>query len=170
MTQWDFQNKGILTSPARLSFVFKVPLHHLRPSVIYSVPCDQILQRAYYQIFDGSSSATRRHRKKQLWSHFHYQKSLRKSSLSKRCFSKTLTYEMRLFLKESKILNDLSAHHIVRMKEFCANPLAMISAGVNLGLFGINDHRLSSLRDFLELDLSQPTSNMLLDSHVYTQK
>ena len=47
MTQWDFQNKGILTSPARLSFVLKVPVRHLRPSVIYSVPCDQILQRAY---------------------------------------------------------------------------------------------------------------------------
>ena len=41
-------------------------------------------------------------------------------------------------------------------------------AGVNVGLFGINEHRLSSLRDFLELDLSQPTSRMLLDFHVYT--
>ena len=50
MTQWDFQNKGILTSPARLPFVLKVPLCHLRPSVIYSVPCDRILQRAYYSI------------------------------------------------------------------------------------------------------------------------
>ena len=40
MTQWDFQNKGTRTSPARLSFVLKVPLRHLRPSVIYSVPCD----------------------------------------------------------------------------------------------------------------------------------
>ena len=48
MTQWDFQNKGILTRPARLSFVLKVPLCHLRPSVSYSVPCDRILQRAYY--------------------------------------------------------------------------------------------------------------------------
>ena len=48
MTQWDFQNKGTLTSPARLSFVFEVPLRHLRPSVIYSVPCDRILQRAHY--------------------------------------------------------------------------------------------------------------------------
>ena len=28
MTQWDFQNKGTLTSPARLSFVFKVRLRH----------------------------------------------------------------------------------------------------------------------------------------------
>ena len=37
MTQWDFQNKGILTSPARLSFVLKVPLRHLRPSVFYHV-------------------------------------------------------------------------------------------------------------------------------------
>ena len=43
MMQWDFQNKGILTSPARLSFVLEVPLRHLRPSVIYSVPCDWIL-------------------------------------------------------------------------------------------------------------------------------
>ena len=47
MTQWDFQNKGALTSPARLSFVLKVPLRHLRPSVIYSVSCDRILQMAY---------------------------------------------------------------------------------------------------------------------------
>ena len=48
MTQWDFQNIRTLTSPARLSFVLEVPLRHLRPSVIYSVPCDQILQRAYF--------------------------------------------------------------------------------------------------------------------------
>ena len=47
MTQWDFQNKGTLTSPARLSFVLKVPLRHLRSSVIYSVPCDWILQMVY---------------------------------------------------------------------------------------------------------------------------
>ena len=47
MMQWGFQNKGTLTSPARLSFVLEVPLRYLRPSVIYSVPCDQILQRAY---------------------------------------------------------------------------------------------------------------------------
>ena len=47
MTQWDFKNKGTLTSPTRLSFVLKVSLRHLRPSVIYSVPCDRILQRAY---------------------------------------------------------------------------------------------------------------------------
>ena len=49
MTQRDFQNKGTLTSPARLSFVLKVPLRHLRPSVIYSVPCDWILQMVYSQ-------------------------------------------------------------------------------------------------------------------------
>ena len=29
ITQWDFQNKGTLTSPARLSFVLKVPLRYL---------------------------------------------------------------------------------------------------------------------------------------------
>ena len=50
---WDtsyavgFQNKGTRTSPARLSFVLKVPLRNLRPSVIYSEPCDRIVQRAY---------------------------------------------------------------------------------------------------------------------------
>jgi len=47
MAQWDFQNKGTRTSPARLSFVLKVPLRNLRPSVIYSVPCERIVQRAY---------------------------------------------------------------------------------------------------------------------------
>ena len=47
VTQWDFHNKGTRTSPARLSFVLKVPLRNLRPSVIYSVPCDRIVQRAY---------------------------------------------------------------------------------------------------------------------------
>ena len=36
-TQWDFQNKGTLTSPARLSFVLEVPLRYLRPSISYSV-------------------------------------------------------------------------------------------------------------------------------------
>ena len=29
--QWDFQNKGTCTSPARLSFVLKVPVCKLRP-------------------------------------------------------------------------------------------------------------------------------------------
>ena len=42
ITQWDFQNKRTLSSPARLSFVLKVPLRFLRPSVIYFVPCDRI--------------------------------------------------------------------------------------------------------------------------------
>ena len=50
MTQWDFQNKGTVTSPALLSFVLKVSLRHLCPSVIYSVPCDRILQRAYLSL------------------------------------------------------------------------------------------------------------------------
>ena len=47
MTQWDFQNKGKSGWIGTSSFVLEVPLCHLRPSVIYSVPCDQILQRAY---------------------------------------------------------------------------------------------------------------------------
>ena len=43
MMQWEFQNKGILTSPAQLSFVLEVPLRYLRPSVIYSVPKGPII-------------------------------------------------------------------------------------------------------------------------------
>jgi len=47
VTQWDFQNKGTRTSQAQLSFVLEDPLCNLSPSVINSVPCDRILQRAY---------------------------------------------------------------------------------------------------------------------------
>ena len=54
MTQWDFQNKGMLGWTGTSSFVLEVPLRHLRPSVIYSVPCDQILQRAHCKIFFSS--------------------------------------------------------------------------------------------------------------------
>ena len=48
MTQWEFQNKGKSGWTGKNSFVLEVPLRHLHPSVIYSVPCDRILQRAYY--------------------------------------------------------------------------------------------------------------------------
>ena len=47
MTQWDFENKGKSGWTGTRSFVLEVPLRYLRPSVIYSVPCDWILQRAY---------------------------------------------------------------------------------------------------------------------------
>ena len=47
MTQWDFQNKRKSGWTGKSSFVLEVPLRYLRPSVIYSVPCDWILQRAY---------------------------------------------------------------------------------------------------------------------------
>ena len=47
MMQWDFQNKGKSGWTGTSCFVLEVPLCHLRPSVIYSVPCDRILQRAY---------------------------------------------------------------------------------------------------------------------------
>ena len=50
MTQWDFQNKGKSGWTGTSSFVLEVPLRHLRPSLIYSVPCDRILQRAYWVI------------------------------------------------------------------------------------------------------------------------
>ena len=42
MKQWDLQNKETLTRPAQHSFVLKVLLCHLRPSIIYSIPCDRL--------------------------------------------------------------------------------------------------------------------------------
>ena len=53
ITQWDFQNKGKLGWTGASSFVLEVLLHNLRPSVIYSVPCDRIVQRAYYMDAKG---------------------------------------------------------------------------------------------------------------------
>ena len=47
VTKWDFQNKGKSGWTGTSSFVLKVPLCNLRPSIIYSVPCDRIVQRAY---------------------------------------------------------------------------------------------------------------------------
>ena len=42
------QRNSYQSSPTFL--VLKVPLRHLRPSVIYSVPCDRILQRVYCSV------------------------------------------------------------------------------------------------------------------------
>ena len=47
ITQWDFQNKGKPGWTGTNSFALEVPLRNLRPSVIYSVPCDRMVQRAY---------------------------------------------------------------------------------------------------------------------------
>ena len=47
VTQWDFQKKGDSGWTVTSSFVLEVPQRYLRPSVIYSVPCDWIVQRAY---------------------------------------------------------------------------------------------------------------------------
>ena len=46
--QWDFQNKVKSSWTGKSSLILIVPLCYLRPSVIYSVPCDRILQRAYF--------------------------------------------------------------------------------------------------------------------------
>ena len=51
VTQWDFENKGTRTSPARLFFVLKVALCNLRPSIIYPVPCDRLVQWAHSSLF-----------------------------------------------------------------------------------------------------------------------
>ena len=50
ITQWDFQNEGTLTSPARLFFLLEVSLRCLRPSRIYSVPWERIVQKRAYLI------------------------------------------------------------------------------------------------------------------------
>ena len=44
----NFQNEATCTSPARLSFVFKIPLCNLRPIIINSVSCDRDMQRAFF--------------------------------------------------------------------------------------------------------------------------
>ena len=54
VTQWDLQNKGKSGWTGTSSFVLEVPLRNLRPSVIYSVPCDQIVQRAYWPLPIGA--------------------------------------------------------------------------------------------------------------------
>ena len=51
ITQWGFQNKGKSGWTGTNTFVLEVPLRNLRPSVIYSVPCDRIVQRAYCHIY-----------------------------------------------------------------------------------------------------------------------
>ena len=58
MTQWDFQNKGKSGWTGTSSFVLGVPLRHLRPSVIYSVPCDRILQVAYLSLITANLNET----------------------------------------------------------------------------------------------------------------
>ena len=52
VTQWDFQNKGKSGWTGTSFFVLEVPLRYLRPSIIYFVPCDRILQRAYWELLD----------------------------------------------------------------------------------------------------------------------
>ena len=47
VTQWDFQNNEKAGWTGTSSFVLETPLRYLRPSIIYSVPCDRIVQRAY---------------------------------------------------------------------------------------------------------------------------
>ena len=56
ITQWDFQNKGKLGWTGASSFVLEVPLCNLHPSVIYSVPCDRIVPRAYLPQFERTDA------------------------------------------------------------------------------------------------------------------
>jgi len=48
VTRWDFQNKGKSGWTGSSSFVLRVPLGNLPPSMINSVPCYRIVQRAYW--------------------------------------------------------------------------------------------------------------------------
>ena len=49
ITQWEFQNKEMPDWTGKSSCVLEVPLRYLRPSIIYSVPCDRIVQSAYFR-------------------------------------------------------------------------------------------------------------------------
>ena len=42
-----FKTKESRAGLVRVSFVLEAPLRYFGPSIIYSVPCDQIMQRAY---------------------------------------------------------------------------------------------------------------------------
>ena len=119
-----------------------------------------------YQNFDGSSSATRKTSKQAALEPFSLPKVVEEVVVIKTLLRQN-TYKKRLFLKEAKIR---PIHSSQSPNERVLHKSISHDAGVNLGLFGINEHRLSSLRDFLELDLSQPTGSMLLDSRVCTQK
>ena len=46
VTQGDFQNKRKSGWTGTNSFALEVPLFNLRPSIMNSVPCDRIVQRA----------------------------------------------------------------------------------------------------------------------------
>jgi len=48
VAQWDFQNNATRTSPPGPAFVLEVPLRNLRTSMSDCVPCDRIVQRAYF--------------------------------------------------------------------------------------------------------------------------
>ena len=55
VTRWEFQNKGKSDWTGRSSFVLKVPLCNLCPSIINFIPCDQIVQRTYFPCIFGLS-------------------------------------------------------------------------------------------------------------------
>ena len=48
VTQWDFQNKEKSGLTGTMSFVLEVARRYLCLSIIYAVPCDRIVQRAYW--------------------------------------------------------------------------------------------------------------------------
>ena len=48
VAQWDFQSKATRTSPPWPNFVLEVALCNLRDSMCDFVPCDRIVQRAYF--------------------------------------------------------------------------------------------------------------------------
>ena len=50
VVQWDFQNKGRSRWTGTSCIVSEVPLCNLRTSMCDFVPCDWIVQRAYYNL------------------------------------------------------------------------------------------------------------------------
>ena len=54
VAQWDFQNKGRSRWTGTSCFVLEGLLSNLRPSMCDFVPCDRIVQRAYWVWFGTS--------------------------------------------------------------------------------------------------------------------
>ena len=50
VAQWDFQNKGSSRWTGSSCIVLEVPLRNLHTSMCDFVPCDQIVQRAYFEL------------------------------------------------------------------------------------------------------------------------
>ena len=103
MTQWDFQNKGKSGWTGTSSFALEVSLRNLRPSVIYSVPCDRIVQRAYYILCCAYQPMRMIQNARITWAIiYEYITSEHKWFLDSLVFTSTQRYEKSMLLQKKK--------------------------------------------------------------------